>query len=1088
MRIVIDMQGAQTENRFKAIGRCNMSLTRAILRNRGDHEIILALNGMLADTIEPIRTAFDGLLPQDSIRVWHAPGPIRACDPENAWRRRVAGLIREAFLASLRPDIIHIPSLFEGYVDDAVISVGSFDPSARICISLLDLDLLLNRNDSLEIDSNIEQFLQHQTACLERATQLLTISDSLRKETLEGLDIDESRIINIAPGIDSCPQLNELAWDDVSQKMINSWEHLLQQKHDMSSLGYSRKQRLKLAFISPLPPERTGIADYSAVLIPALTEHYDIVIIVDQKQVELPTEYQQHAMVRDIQWLRAHAGDIDRVVYQIGNSPYHQHMLPLLREIPGTVVLHDFYISGLLAWLEVHANVGEIWTRALYASHGYPAVRDRFMAKHLEETVMAYPVNLKVLQCARGVIVHSEYSRKLIQRWYGEGADKDCDVIPLVRSPCAKEFDRETARTRLGLATEDFIICSFGFIGHTKLNHRLLDAWLESTLKQNSRCKLIFVGENPGNPYGMAILEKIRFHGLEKRIKITGFVAPQEFESYLTAADVAVQLRTHSRGETSAAMLDCLNYGLPTIVNAHGSMAELPKDAVWLLPDEFTDVQLSSAIETLSRDSDHRIRLSHRAREITTSLHTPTACAQRYVEAIEHFHSRCTTDIPALLRTIAGLNGYSPNELECHRIAQAISVSIPLMRPARRLLLDISATCRNDLRTGIERVARALLITLINAPPDGYRIEPVYLCKIADRWHYRYARHYTLNMLNCSVDEFEDDIVEPECGDILLSLDLSGDMLIGADQTGLYTHYRNQGVALYAVVFDLLPVLLPEAFPPEADKNHEQWLHSVAKFDGVVCISKAVADEFTSWQRNNVPKNDSRRMLKISWFHLGADVEQSVPTKGIPEDADLFFKTLSKWPSFLMVGTIEPRKGHLQVIEAFTQLWDKGFNVNLVIVGQEGWKTWVPENMRRTIPEIMHRLKTHLEKDTRLFWLGGISDEYLEQIYAASTCLIAASEGEGFGLPLIEAAQHKLPIIARDIPVFREVAGEHAYYFSGNEPEGLANSIQHWIELHTHDAHPKSVNISWLSWKDSADRIKHIVCGNQGEIVATRLN
>ncbi|WP_115760418.1 glycosyltransferase, partial [Escherichia coli] len=89
----------------------------------------------------------------------------------------------------------------------------------------------------------------------------------------------------------------------------------------------------------------------------------------------------------------------------------------------------------------------------------------------------------------------------------------------------------------------------------------------------------------------------------------------------------------------------------------------------------------------------------------------------------------------------------------------------------------------------------------------------------------------------------------------------------------------------------------------------------------------------------------------------------------------------------------------------------------------------------------------HAERNRRLFWLDGVSDEYLEKIYAASDCLIAASEGEGFGLPLIEAAQHKLPIIARDIPVFREVAGNHALYFSGATPDTLANAVKEWLTL-----------------------------------------
>jgi glycosyltransferase involved in cell wall biosynthesis len=121
-----------------------------------------------------------------------------------------------------------------------------------------------------------------------------------------------------------------------------------------------------------------------------------------------------------------------------------------------------------------------------------------------------------------------------------------------------------------------------------------------------------------------------------------------------------------------------------------------------------------------------------------------------------------------------------------------------------------------------------------------------------------------------------------------------------------------------------------------------------------------------------------------------------------------------------MVGTLEPRKGHQQALAACEQLWADGVDANQVIVGKQGWM----------VEALVERMTHHAELNRRLFWLDGISDEFLEQVYAASACLIAASYGEGFGLPLIEAAQHKLPIVARDIPVFREVAGSHAHYFS----------------------------------------------------------
>ena len=78
MRIAIDMQGAQTDSRFRGIGRYTLSLALAMVRNRGEHDIVLVLNGVFADTIEPIRAAFEGVLPQSNIRLWYGPNAVRA--------------------------------------------------------------------------------------------------------------------------------------------------------------------------------------------------------------------------------------------------------------------------------------------------------------------------------------------------------------------------------------------------------------------------------------------------------------------------------------------------------------------------------------------------------------------------------------------------------------------------------------------------------------------------------------------------------------------------------------------------------------------------------------------------------------------------------------------------------------------------------------------------------------------------------------------------------------------------------------------------------------------------------------------------
>jgi len=500
-----------------------------------------------------------------------------------------------------------------------------------------------------------------------------------------------------------------------------------------------------------------------------------------------------------------------------------------------------------------------------------------------------------------------------------------------------------------------------------------------------------------------------------------------------------------------------MNYGLPTIVNAHGSMADLPDDAVWKLPDEFTDTELIFALETLNADTERCGQIGNRAREIVLAEHQPSFCAARYAQAIESFYQQAETGITGLSRMLGNIP-LPAADGEWRRLAQSIARSIPVQPAARQLLVDISELVQRDAKSGIQRVVRSILQELLINQPPGFRVEPVYAT--TDRG-YRYARQFTFRFLDCPAQSLKDDPVDFQAGDIFLGLDLNG-YVVNA-QRQFYRQMRNAGVQVKFVVYDLLPITLPWAFGEAATAVHTQWMHVLTENDGVVCISKAVADEVKVWLDENRPP--CSRDFDIRWFHLGADIESSLPSTGKPEAAPTTLAELAKRPTFLMVGTIEPRKGHLQTLAAFEKLWSESTDINLAIVGKQGW--WVDK--------LIGRLSDHPERGKRLFWLEGISDEYLEEIYAASTCLIAASEGEGFGLPIIEAAQHQLPIMARDIPVFREVAGGHAFYFRGLQAADMAEAIGAWLALNGAGQAPQSAGLPWLTWRESAQQLMEYV-------------
>lgn len=845
-------------------------------------------------------------------------------------------------------------------------------------------------------------------------------------------------------------------WPMLAQRLVDELQSRLARP-----LSATSTQR-RLAFFSPLPPERTGVAGYSADLIPALARYYRIdAIVADDFDLLSDSSLSTHCTLRTVNWFLANADRYDRILYNLGNSRFHSYMLPALLRHPGVVVLHDFFI-GDLVWKNYRYTHPEKWVALHYEAHGYLAARDCLTSNNDAAVTQRYPCNLSLLEGSHGVIVHSEYSKTLADSWLPREVARTFDRIPLLRGE-ARPVTRQASRERLGLPENAFIACSFGYMGPTKANLDIIQAWLSSQAGADSQSILIFVGANDQDDYGIQVQQAIDDAADAHRIQITGWVSDEDYLAYLGAADIAIQLRTTSRGESSAAVLDCMNYGLATIVNANGSMAELPADSVVLLDDEVDAKNLRNALDDLWRYPERREAISEAGRRTLRTQHTPDHCALEFSEKIEAFYQRPTVNFESCLPALQELPAtQSQSDAQLSRLANALVRTLPIAKSARQILIDVSAICRTDLKTGIQRVVRSLLLELLESPPAGYRIEPVYFSDATGEWSLRYAREYVSGLIGVYGSWLQDELVECQPGDIFLGLDFTSAIIIENQRCQQFRSMHCDGVKSQFVVYDILPLLKPNAFPQGASEVHKAWVMAIAGLgEKLICISHAVASELKTWiaeQRIAPPK-------VIDAFHLGADVSSSAPTLGMPADAGQVLGELRKRVTFLMVGTIEPRKGVSQALAAFELLWAKGYEVNLALVGKPGWQ----------VEALIKKLKKHPQLDQKLFWLKGISDEYLESIYATASCLLAASEAEGFGLPLIEAAQKGLPIIARDIPVFREVVGTHAYFFAGDDRESLATSLEDWLVLFEKGSHPQSSDMPWLTWKQSAEQLKALI-------------
>jgi glycosyltransferase involved in cell wall biosynthesis len=841
-------------------------------------------------------------------------------------------------------------------------------------------------------------------------------------------------------------QAARYSWDRTARRALDALRMRVREPAQaVPSLTPGPKPRL--AFVAPLPPERSGVSFYSADLLPALANHYDIELIAREPDCVAPT-LAARFRIRDVAFLRQHAESFDRVLYQFGNSQFHAHMFDLLDEVPGVVVLHDFFLSGI-----ERATCLTRFSRLLAENHGYAALLACHTAAEgrdpVTEAIFAWPANARAVRAAEGVIVHSEHARQLARYFYDPATVADWVVVPHLALPRdSSEADRAQARARLGIGQDEVLICSFGYVAPTKLPLRLIDGLCAAACSTDAGVRFVFVGD--AESLGAAILDRVANTQWAGRVHITGWASEELFSDYLLAADFAIQLRTHSRGESSGSVIDCLTGGLPVIVNDHGSLADLPPDGVLHIPDAFEDRELAEAIDLLVNDPALRQRMGKAGRGRILAEQAPGDCARAYHAAIEGF-SRRAQGRRRLVGELARLQTDPTLDAE---LAQAAADSLPAGARLRQLLVDVSEIAKGDANSGIQRVVRALVGTLLREPPAGWRVEPVFGDPVLGR--YRYARRFSCGFLGVPCVWPGDDPIDIYAGDILLSPDACFTLM--PQMQGALDAMAQAGVHLAAVVYDLLPIHFPHYFPL-ADGLFARWLDTIARFDQLLCISQAVAADVAAYLAAHPPANG--RMPAIDWFHLGADLETATAQVARGEDLRDAARQPHERPSFLMVGTVEPRKGHALALAAMERLWASGGDAALVIAGARGWM----------VDDLMEKLHQHPESGTRLIWIERPSDAELRQLYRSCSCLLAASEGEGFGLPLIEAARHDLPILARDIPVFREVAGGHASYFDGTGAETLHAALEAWLAAFHAGRAVGSRGMPWLTWRQSVDAL-----------------
>lgn len=202
MRIVIDLQGAQSESRFRGIGRYSLSIAKEIAKNRGKHEVIIVISSLFPDTIEDIKKAFEDILPRDNIRIFYAIEKPNKTAHEYKQVIQANEVIREAFLESLNPDIIFITSLFEGYIDNAITSIKKFDKKTKVAVASHDLIPYIYQDIYFLDNQDYKEYYLEKIEQLKKADIFLSVSESSSNELKKYLQIDSSKIFNTFEAVD----------------------------------------------------------------------------------------------------------------------------------------------------------------------------------------------------------------------------------------------------------------------------------------------------------------------------------------------------------------------------------------------------------------------------------------------------------------------------------------------------------------------------------------------------------------------------------------------------------------------------------------------------------------------------------------------------------------------------------------------------------------------------------------------------------------------------------------------------------------------------------------------------------------------
>jgi glycosyltransferase involved in cell wall biosynthesis len=403
---------------------------------------------------------------------------------------------------------------------------------------------------------------------------------------------------------------------------------------------YSMAERAvrRLVVFAPLPPLENGIADYAVESLGRLSLIYEVTVVIDDVAPP-PSQGLSYRVIRSTTYLANRslfASDVH--VFHFGNNPDHEYMLPIFAEVGGVVVLHDVSLHYLIdqstiRWGETERYLGFLCDEAGDCGR---ILGEHFARNQRREAAMfhAIPMTRWLLDRALHVVVHSEFAKAKVLA-AAPGARVSC--IPHHLAPKAVSPDwgprRDAARERLGVDDDTRLLVSLGFLGRAKQIEAVLDA-LSRSRDAWPRVRYVLAGKE--DPWSFDVGAEIAKRGLDDIVSITGFIPEEEFFDYVAAADVVVNLRFPSEGETSGTLVRAMGVGAPIVVCDVGSFAEIPDGVVAKVAwsSEFI-LDVERVIGRLLNDSEERARLRSSSRDFAQVFHDLGRCTRSYAAVIE---------------------------------------------------------------------------------------------------------------------------------------------------------------------------------------------------------------------------------------------------------------------------------------------------------------------------------------------------------------------------------------------------------------------------------------------------------------------